>query len=282
MNTPRTILDLYAAKQDGRKIVMVSCYDYTTARLVSESDVDAILVGDSAAQLILGHDSTLPATMDFMVMLTAAVRRGAPDTCLVADMPFMSYQTGVSDALRNAGRFVTEAGAQIVKIEAIDAYLDVVQAVSNAGISVMAHIGIRPQSISRSGRLKAEGTTAKLAYDLICTAQNMVKAGADSLLIEGTAHEVSDLITKRVTVPVISCGSGVSCDGQVLVAHDILGLSMGKKARFSRSFSNLSEQTISAMDAYSTAVRNREYPNDQYCYHMKTGELEKLEERLGL
>ncbi len=282
MKTKRTILDLYAAKQAGRKMVAISCYDFTTARLVAQSDVDMILVGDSAAQLLLGHESTLPATMDFMVMITAAVRRGAPETCLVADMPFMSYQTGVSDALRNAARFVTEAGAQIVKFEVTDAYLDVVRAVSDAGIAVMAHIGIRPQSISKLGRLRAEGTTAKLAYELVCSARNMVEAGASALLIEGTASEVSELITQSVDVPVISCGSGVGCDGQVLVAPDILGLSPGKKPKFSKSFGSLADQTVSAIDAYCKSVQNAEFPDDQHCYHMKAGEMGELKKLLAV
>ncbi len=162
-----TILDLLEAKTAGRKIVAVSCYDYTTARLVAAAGVEMILVGDSAAQVLLGHDWTLPATMDFMVAITAAVRRAAPLACLVADMPFLSYQTWVGDAVRNAGRFVQEAGAQVIKIEASNAYLDVVKAVSDAGMAVMAHIGIRPQSVVKLGRLKAEGTTADLAWELI-------------------------------------------------------------------------------------------------------------------
>jgi 3-methyl-2-oxobutanoate hydroxymethyltransferase len=282
MNTRRTILDLYAAKQAGRKIVAISCYDFTTARLVAQSDVDMILVGDSAAQLLLGHESTLPATMDFMVMITAAVGRGAPETCLVADMPFMSYQTGIRDALRNAARFVTDAGAQIVKFEVTDAYLDVVRAVSNAGIAVMAHIGIRPQSISKLGRLRAEGTTAKLAFGLVRSAQNMIEAGASALLIEGTASEVSELITQLVDVPVISCGSGVGCDGQVLVAPDILGLSPGKKPKFSKSFGNLADQTVSAIGAYGLSVRDESFPDDQHCYHMKPGEMDKLKKLLEM
>jgi len=150
-----TIADIYDAKQQGRKIAAVSCYDYTTASLIAQTDTDMILVGDSAAMLLLGHDSTLPATMDFMVTITAAVRRGAPNKFLVADMPFLSYQTSVSDAIKNAGRFAVEAGAQMIKIEVTSAHLDVIKAVSDAGLAVMAHIGIKPQMISKVGRFKA-------------------------------------------------------------------------------------------------------------------------------
>jgi len=163
MDTKITIADLLAAKRQNRKIVAVSCYDYTTAKLVSQTEVQMILVGDSAAQVVLGFDSTLPATMDFMVAITAAVRRGAPNVCLVADMPFLSYQVGKAEAVKNAGRFAAEAGVQMIKIEASGAYLDVIKAVSDAGMAVMAHIGIRPQSISKIGRFKAEATTAEMS-----------------------------------------------------------------------------------------------------------------------
>ncbi len=176
MEAKITISELVATKSQGRKIAAVSCYDYTTAKLVCQSNVEMILVGDSAAQLMLGFDSTLPATMDFMVAITAAVRRGAPDVFLVADMPFLSYQVGVNEALKNAGRFVTEAGVQMIKIEASEPYLDVIKAVSNAGMAVMAHIGIRPQSISKTGRFKAEATSAEMAKSgTTCVRRRLLK-----------------------------------------------------------------------------------------------------------
>lgn len=274
-------MDLLEAKQEGQKIVAVSCYDYTTARLVAQADVDVILVGDSAAQLMLGHDTTLPATMDFMVMLTQAVRRGAPNVCLVADMPFLSYQLGEAEAIRNAGRFVVEAGAQIVKIEVTASYESVVKAVSDAGISVMAHIGIRPQRILKAGRLKAEGTTAEMGNELIELADRMIEAGAGSLLIEGTAGEVAGLITDRVDVPVISCGSGAGCDGQVLIAPDILGLTQGVKPKFAKSFGSLGEAAIEAFSAYSRSIRQGKYPDATTSYCMKAGEIDRLQEFLG-
>ncbi len=277
MNKKRTIMDLLKAKQDGQKIVAVSCYDYTTAQLVSQADVDVILVGDSAAQIVLGHDTTLPATMDFMVLMTQAVRKGAPLACLVADMPFLSYQLGEAEAIRNAGRFVVEAGAQVVKFEVTSSYESVVRAVSDAGIPVMAHIGIRPQSILKAGRLKAEGTIAEMGSELVELADRMVEAGASSLLIEGTAEEVSAMISDRVDVPVISCGSGVGCDGQVLIAPDILGLTQGAKPKFSKNFASLAEASIQAFDGYSRSVRDCTYPDAQHSYHMKAGELERLQ-----
>jgi 3-methyl-2-oxobutanoate hydroxymethyltransferase len=280
MDKKVTISDLMEARQHGRKIVAVSCYDYTTARLVSQAGVDMILVGDSAAQVILGHDTTLPATMDFMVTLTAAVRRGAPDVCLVADMPFLSYQTCVADAVRNAGRFFQEAGAEIVKIEATTAHLDVIRAVSDAGMAVMAHIGIRPQRIAKLGKLKAEGTTAELAMELVELSRQMVQAGASSLLLEGTAREVSAIVTQNSPVPVISCGSGPDCDGQILIISDILGLNAGTKPKFAKNFVQLNAPINEAVKDYASQVRQGIYPDDEHCYHVKPGQMEKLHRML--
>jgi 3-methyl-2-oxobutanoate hydroxymethyltransferase len=280
VGTKITIADLAAAKSENRKFVAVSCYDYTTAKLISQTDVEMALVGDSAAQILLGFDSTLPATMDFMVTITAAVRRGAPNLCLVADMPFLSYQIGIAEAVKNAGRFVTEAGAQIVKIEASGAYLDVIKAVSDAGIAVMAHIGIRPQTISKLGRFKAEATTAEMALELIALAEQMTRAGASLLLLEGITKETAEIITKRSEVPVIGCGSGPGCDGQILIAPDILGLIQGPGPKFSKRFANLADATIDAFNNYSEEIKTGQFPDDQHSYHMKPGELERLQELL--
>ncbi len=276
MGAPVTVADLLDDKRNGRKIVAVSCYDYATARTVAQADVQMILVGDSAAQYMLGFDSTLPATMDFMVGITAAVRRAAPNVCLVADMPFLSYQLGIYEAVRNAGRFAVEAGVQLIKIEAGSASLGVVKAVSDAGMAVMAHIGIRPQSIGKLGKFKAEATTAEMAIQLIALAEQMVGAGATALLIEGAAAEVAEIITRRSEVPVIGCGSGPGCDGQILIAPDILGLTNGPKPRFAKSYANLADAATKAFTDYSKQVRNNQYPDVEHCYRMKTGELEHL------
>jgi 3-methyl-2-oxobutanoate hydroxymethyltransferase len=280
MDVKITIADLLAAKRQNRKITAVSCYDYTTAKLVSQTDVQMILVGDSAAQAVLGFDSTLPATMDFMVAITAAVRRGAPNVYLAADMPFLSYQLGIKEAVKNAGRFVAEAGAQMIKIEVSGAYVDVIKAVSDAGMAVMAHIGIRPQSISKTGKFKAEATTAEMAAELVSLAEQMVNAGAGSLLVEGAAAEVGEIITKRSEVPVIGCGSGSGCDGQILIAPDILGLVQGPSPKFAKSYGNAAEATIEAFKEYAKEVESGEFPDDEHSYHMKKGELERLKELL--
>ena len=281
MNTRITITELLNAKRQNRKIAAISCYDYNTAKLISQTGVQMILAGDSAAQAVLGFDTTLPATMDFMVTITAAVRRGAPNVFLVADMPFLSYQVGITEAIKNAGRFVSQAGVQMVKIEATSPYLDVIKAISDAGIAVMAHIGIRPQSISKIGRFKAEATTAEMAAELISLAEQMINNGASSLLIEGTAAEVAQIITKRFEVPVISCGSGPDCDGQILIAPDILGLTQGPSPKFAKSYDNLAEHTIKAFNAYADEVENGRFPDNEHSYHMKSGEFERLQKLLN-
>jgi len=247
---------------------------------VAQTDTDIILVGDSAAQLVLGFDSTLPATMDYMVAITAAVRRGAPNVCLVADMPFLSYQVSLADALKNAGRFAVEAGVQIIKIEVTSAHLDVIKAVSDAGMAVMAHIGMRPQNIGKIGKLKAEGTTAEMAAELIELAAQMVNAGAASLLLEGVAAEVAEIITRNTEVPVIGCGSGPGCDGQILVAPDILGLTEGPKPKFAKAYGQIGEAALEAFKQYAAEVKSGAYPDPDHCYHMKQGQLDPLRQIL--
>lgn len=275
-----TITDLLKARQEHRPIVAVSCYDYTTARFAEQARVDMILVGDSVAQSVLGHDCTLPVALDFMVTITAAVRRAAPNTYLVADMPFLSYQTGTADAIRNAGRFLVEAGAQMVKFELTRAYLDTVRAVSDAGIPVMAHIGILPQWISTIGRFRAEATTADAGRELILLAEQMIQSGASALLIEGTATEVAQLITQRSSVPVISCGSGSGGDGQILVAPDILGLTTEYTPKFAKAYADLGVRSMEAFRKYAEEVRGGRFPDAEHSYHMKPGELQRLDELL--
>ena len=271
-----TVLDLFSAKSAGRKIAAVSCYDYTTARLVGRTGAEMILVGDSAAQVMLGFDSTLGATMDFMVAITAAVRRGAPSVCLVADMPFLSYHCSIAEAVKNAGRFVVDAGVQMIKIEADVPQINVVKAVSEAGMGVMAHIGIRPQSITKLGKLRAGGTTAALGIELISLADKMVDAGATCLLLEGVAREVAAIVTERSAVPVISCGSGPDCDGQILIISDLLGLSDGAIPKFSTRYADMGKGVVSAVSTYVDEIHTGTFPDDDHCYHVKKDELEKL------
>jgi len=279
MNNKITIADLLEAKRQGQTISAVSCYDYTTAKLISRTNVQMILVGDSAAQVMLGFDSTLPATMDFMVSITAAVRRAAPEICLVADMPFLSYQLGVEKAVENAGRFFTECNVQIVKIEASSPYIDVIKSISNAGMAVMAHIGIRPQAISKVGRFRSQASTAENAAELINLADQLVNAGASSLLLEGTCAEVAQIITKQVDVPVIGCGSGAGCDGQILILPDILGLSE-TSPKFAKNYCNVSDTIIKSVNRYCKDVTDGRFPDVKHSYHMKKGEYKRLRQLL--
>ncbi len=272
-----TISDLSAAKAASRKFAAVSCYDYTSARLVAETPIEMILVGDSASQFMLGHNSTLPVTMDFMVAITAAVRRAAPGVCLAADMPFLSYQVSVEEAVRNAGRFYQQADVNIVKIEVAEAHLPVIKAVSDAGMAVMAHIGLRPQSIAKTGKLKAEATGAVAAMELIRLSEKMNDAGESMILLEGTAREVAKIITEKLPVPVLGCGSGPDCDGQILVLPDILALDAGPIPKFSKQFGQIGSEINKAVSAYSKEVQDGSFPDDDHSYHIKTGELSKLQ-----
>jgi 3-methyl-2-oxobutanoate hydroxymethyltransferase len=280
MSAKITISELVDAKAQGRKITAVSCYDYLTAKMAAQAGMDMIVVGDSAAQLVLGYDSTLPATMDFMVAITAAVHRGAPNVCLVADMPFLSYHKGIPEAVKNAGRFAAEGNANIIKLEVTGAHMDIIKAISDAGMAVMAHIGIRPQNIGKVGKLKAEGTTAEMAAQLIELSKQVVDAGAASILLEGVAAEVAAIITENSEVPVISCGSGPGCDGQVLVAPDILGQSEGPKPKFSKSYADFGQAAVAAFSQYAEEVRAGKYPDDDHSYHMKSGQIETLRQIL--
>jgi 3-methyl-2-oxobutanoate hydroxymethyltransferase len=264
-----TIADLIEGKRTGRKFAAVSCYDYTTARLVAEAGVEMVLVGDSAAQVILGHDSTLPVTMDFMVTITSAVRRAAPQALLVADMPFLSYQLGWKEAVRNAGRFVREAGAQLIKVEVGETHADIVKAISDAGMGVQAHFGIKPQTVGKLGKLKVEGDTVEAAARMLDMADAMVEAGAVSLLLEGTAREVAAMVTRRVSVPVVGCGSGPDTDGQILIIADMLGLTEGQMPKFAKKYAEAGKAITAAVEKYASEVRAGKFPDDKHSYHVR-------------
>ena len=268
-----TISTLCQAKAEGRKFTAVSCYDYTSAKLVAAAGVEVLLIGDSAAQFMLGFDSTLPVTMDFMAAITAAVKRAAPDRLIVADLPYKSCKAGTERMIKDSQRFRKESDVDIVKIEASAKQFDEIKAVVDTGIPVMPHLGIRPQT----GQYKAEATTADAAAELIEIAERMCNAGASMLLLEGTAREIAKIITQRLPVPVIGCGSGPDCDGQVLVLPDILNLTQGPMPKFSKSYADIGKVCIEAISLYAKEVKQGLYPDDAHSYHMKAGEFEKLE-----
>ena len=251
---------------------MVSCYDYTSAKLAAEAKIDVILAGDSAAQFVLGFDNTLPITMDFMLAITSGIRRAVPDLLLAADMPYEGCNKGKAETLKNAKRFVQECGADIVKIEMVEADLDTIKAMVDANIPVMPHLGIRPQT----GKYKAEGTTAEVGAEIIRLSEELYKTGAEMLLLEGTAREVAKIVTEKLPIPIISCGSGPDCDGQVLVLPDILNLKDGLMPKFSKSFGDVGKACIDAISVYNDQIKQGLFPDDDHSYHMKSGEFEKL------
>jgi 3-methyl-2-oxobutanoate hydroxymethyltransferase len=274
------LTDLAAMKRRKERIVMVTAYDYPSGRLADAAGVDVVLVGDSAAMTVLGHDSTVPATMDEMIVLTRAATRGARRPLVVADMPFGSFQVSDEEALRNAVRFVKEAGADAVKLEGAGPTLSRVQAIVGAGIPVMGHIGLTPQSATMLGGFKAQGRTAEKAARLYEDALALQAAGCFSIVLEAVPAPVAARITEALTVPTIGIGAGVDCDGQVLVWHDLLGLYEGHSPRFVKQYADLAAEIKGAVGAYVEDVRARRFPEEQHTYAMPEAELERFEATL--
>ncbi|MBN1437609.1 MAG: 3-methyl-2-oxobutanoate hydroxymethyltransferase [Sedimentisphaerales bacterium] len=261
------LAQLLEFKRQQRPITVLTCYDAHTAALLQQAGIDSILVGDSLAQVILGYDSTLPATMDMMIAITAAVRRGGPNVFLIGDMPFLSYQTSKADAIRNAGRFLTEAGCDAVKVEVDHRYVDLVADLAKANIPVIAHLGYRPQSAYQTATI-VKGRQVEQAVDLVKDCLAMQQAGAVALLLECVAAEVAAEVSKRCEVPVISCGSGPGCDGQVIVLHDVMGLPGGSAPRFVKTYCQVAPMMLKAAQEYVADVAARRFPDNDHCYHM--------------
>lgn len=279
MANKRTLTTLRQYKQEKRPIAMLTCYDYATAVLLQEAGVDCLLVGDSLAQMALGHSSTLKATMNIMVALTGAVRRGAPDVYLVGDMPFMSYQVSSEEAIRNAGRFMAEADVDAVKLEVDYRHVGLVAQLCTAGIAVMAHLGYRPQAAHQSDK-HVQSRSAQQAIQLVHDVDAMLDAGVCSILLECVTAETAKAVAERTNVPVISCGSGPYCDGQVLVIHDVLGLPGSAELRFVKRYGDVGDAIRQAATAYVQEVQQGEFPDAKHCFHMKPDEQAKLEEML--
>ncbi|OXU14473.1 3-methyl-2-oxobutanoate hydroxymethyltransferase [Sedimentisphaera salicampi] len=274
------VADLYEKKNKGERFSLLTCYDYTMARILSKTDVDMLLTGDSASQMILGENNTLNISMDMLTALTKSVKRGAPDKLVAADMPFMSYQPSIERALINAGRFVAEAEADAVKIESGWPQVETVRAAADSGICIIAHIGLRPQSIGLKGRPKAEGTYAEDAVDLIKLALALEEAGAGFILLEAAARETAELMQSRLSIPLIGCGAGPSCDGQVLVVNDVMGMFDGPAPKFARKYAEIGSSIAAAANAYHEDVVSGAYPQDTESYHIKTQEKQKLDDML--
>jgi len=271
-----TVADVLAMKSQGRKIVSVTAYDYPTALLADRAEVDIILVGDSGGMVVLGYPDTRPVTMEEMLIMCKAVSRGASRALLVGDMPFMSYQASVEEALRNAGRFIKEGGMDAVKIEGGAEQAGVVKALTRAGIPVMAHIGFTPQSTPTLQGYRVQGRTAQSAQRLLEDALALQEAGAFSIVLEMVTSEAAELISRSLRIPTIGIGAGPHCDGQVLVLHDILGLYERFTPKFAKRYRNLAGEILAALQEYRADVLNGRFPGEDHVFHMAPEEVEKL------
>jgi 3-methyl-2-oxobutanoate hydroxymethyltransferase len=272
-----TLHDLAQAKRDGRPLVMVTAYDYSSARIVEQAGVDLMLVGDSAAMVVLGHSSTVPITIDEMLILTRAVTRARRRALVVADLPFMSYQVSDEDALRAAGRFLKEAGADAVKLEGAGPTLARIRALAGAGIPVVAHLGLTPQTATSQGGYRAQARTAQAALRLLHDAHAIEAAGAFALVLEAVPAPVASRITRELGIPTIGIGAGAGCDGQVLVFHDLLGLGERQLPRFVERYADLADLAVAALARYADDVRTRRFPQERHTYAIADDELAQFE-----
>ena len=273
--------ELAEMKRRGERIVMVTAYDAPGGRLADAAGADLILVGDSAAMVVLGHESTVPATVDEMLVLTRAVTRGARRPVVIADMPFGSFQVSDELALENAIRFVKDGGAEAVKLEGAGASLSRVRALVGAGIPVMGHIGLTPQSATMLGGYKAQGRTAAKARRLLADARALEAAGCFAVVLEAVPAAVTRRISEALSIPTIGIGAGAGCDGQVLVWHDLLGLYEGRAPRFVKRYTNLADEITRALALYVKEVRNGEFPEPQHTYAIPQDELAEFEAALA-
>ncbi len=275
-----TIADFRAARLSGVKVPFLTCYDFTSARLMEEAGLRAMLVGDSAANVILGYPTTLPVSLDFMIEITAAVRRGAPRSLLMADLPFGSYQASVAQGAAAAMRMVQLSGCDCVKLEVAASHAKLVSRLADAGVAVVAHLGLRPQAIGLLGAYKAAGKTAALARDVIRLASAMEKAGAASILIEAVPAEVAAAVVEAVQIPVVGCGAGPACHGHVVVTHDLLGLTQ-QSPRFAPRLADLSVPFKQAVEEWMKRINDRSYPGAEHQYEMPEAERRTLKAQLA-
>lgn len=271
-----TPVDLQMMKKEGKKITVLSIYDYPMALLADRAGIDAILVGDSLGMTVLGYEDTVPVTIEEMLHHTKAVTRAVKRALVIGDMPFMSFNPSERDAIINAGRFMKEAGADAVKVEGGANVVHIVKAIFRAGIPVAGHIGLTPQSISMLGGLKVQGKDAKSAQKLIDDALLLEDAGAFSIFFECVPAPISKIITERLKIPTISYGAGIDCDGQGLVSPDVLGLFERFTPKFAKRYVNLSELILKAFKSYREEVLKGDFPTDQHSFHIDEKELSKI------
>jgi len=262
---PRTVLDLPKWKAEGRRLVMLTCYDAVFARLLAE-EVDILLVGDSLNQVIAGQETTLSATLDQMIYHSAAVRRGAPGMLLFVDLPFLTYQVTVAEAIRNAGRVLQETGADGVKLEGGQVMAETVRALVDRGIPVMGHLGLTPQSVHALGGYRVQGRSPAAADRLVDDARALEEAGASATVLELLPTEVARRVTAALRIPTIGIGAGIGCDGQVLVLHDMLGLNQGFAPKFLKHYAELGASVRAAVRDYAGEVRAGRYPGPEHSF----------------
>ena len=274
--------ELAAMKQRGDRIVVVTAYDAPGARFAEDAGIDAVLVGDTAAMVVLGHEgTTVPVTVDEMLFLTRTVARQVRRPIVVGDMPFGSYQVSDEDAVRNAIRFVKEGGADVVKLEGAGPMTSRARRIVEAGIPVMGHVGLTPQSATMLGGFKTQGKTAEAAHQLVVDAHALEDAGCMSIVLEAIPAPVAARITRELRIPTIGIGAGPDCDGQVLVYHDLLGLTEGHLPRFVKRYANLSREIRDALEAYAAEVRSGAFPGEEHTYSMTDAELEEFARTTG-
>lgn len=257
------------SRKGGAKIKMVTAYDHPSAIIADRAGADIILVGDSVANVVLGHEDTLAVDVGVMVHHTAAVSRAGPNALVVGDMPWMSYHVSPEDTVRNAGRFVREGGAEAVKLEGGRKRLEAIEKVIDAEIPVMGHLGLTPQSVHAMGGYKVQGKEAQAAYEMISDAHSLADAGVFSLVLEAVPEKVAEIVTREIPIPTIGIGAGAHCDGQVLVFHDVLGLGSGDfQPKFVRRYANLADDAVAAMQQFFADIESGEFPAEGETYHM--------------
>ncbi len=265
------------SRKGGARIKMVTAYDHPSAVIADRAGADIILVGDSVANVVLGHEDTLAVDVDVMVHHTAAVSRAKPDALVVGDMPWMSYHVSAEDTVRNAGRFVREDGAGTMKLENGKKRLEAIEKVIDAEIPVMGHLGLTPQSIHAMGGYKVQGKRAQAAYELISDAQSLAGAGVFALVLEAVPDKVAEIVTREIPIPTIGIGAGPHCDGQVLVYHDVLGLGSGDfQPKFVRRYANLADDAVAAMERFFADIESGDFPSEEETYHMAAESAEIL------
>jgi 3-methyl-2-oxobutanoate hydroxymethyltransferase len=271
-----TVTDFFKAKEKGEKLTVLTAYDYSIAKLMDESSIDSILVGDSLGMVCLGYENTLSVTMEDMIHHSKAVVRGAKNTMVVVDMPFMSYQVSTESAVVNAGRIIKETGATAVKLEGGAEMVDTIKAIVRAQIPVMGHLGLTPQSVNVMGGFKVQGKTEEAAKKLIEDAKKLEEAGVFSIVLECVPAKLAELISKEISVPTIGIGSGNGCDGQVLVYHDMLDMFSGFKPKFVKTFANIGEQIKEGFEKYVEEVKSGSFPAEEHTFKINDEVLEKL------